>query len=132
MRIVTALLLTTVVALTTISFAQAPAAPAIPTPAAPLYAAVYKTGPKWDAAKPPGDQAFFKDHSAHLAKLRAAGTIVMGARYADVGLIVVSAASEADARKIFDVDPSVVAGTFAVDVHRFSVFYSGFVGTPPK
>ena len=57
---------------------------------------------------------------------------MIGARYADVGLIVVSAASEADARKIFEVDPSVVAGTFAVDVHRFSVFYSGFVGTPPK
>jgi len=131
-RIVTALLLTATVALTTIAFAQAPAAPANPTPPAPLYAAVYKTGPKWDAAKPPGEQAFFKDHSAHLAKLRSAGTIVIGARYADVGLIVVSAATEADARKIFESDPSVIAGTFAVDVHRFSVFYSGFVGTPPK
>ena len=132
MRIVTALLLTATVAQTTIAFAQAPAAPATATPPAPLYAAIYKTGPKWDAAKPPGEQAFFKDHSAHLAKLRAAGTIVMGARYADVGLIVVSAASEPDARKIFEVDPSVVAGTFAVDVHRFSVFYPGFVGTPPR
>lgn len=132
MRIVTALLLNATVALTTIGFAQAPAAPATAPPPVPLYAAVYKTGPKWDAAKPPGEQAFFKDHSAHLAKLRAGGTILMGARYADVGLIVVSAASEADARKIFEVDPSVVAGTFAVDVHRFSVFYSGFVGTAPK
>jgi len=129
-RIVTVLLLTATMALTTLAFAQAPAAPAPATPPARLYAAVYKTGPKWDAAKPPGEQAFFKDHSAHLAKLRAAGTIVMGARYADVGLIVVSAASEADARKMFEVDPSVAAGTFAVDVHRFSVFYSGFVGTP--
>ena len=126
-RTVTALLLTATVALTTISFAQAPAAPP-----APLYAAVYKTGPNWDAAKPPGDQALFKEHSAYLAKLRAAGTIVMGARYADVGLIVVSAPSEADARKIFEADPSVGAGTFAVDVHRFSVFYPGYVGTPPK
>ena len=58
MRIVTALLLTATVALTTIAFAQAPAAPAAPP--APLYAALYKTGPKWDAAKPPGEQAFFK------------------------------------------------------------------------
>ena len=132
MRIVTALLLTATVALTTIAFAQAPAPPAPATPPAPLYAAVYKTGPKWDAAKPPGEQAFFKDHSAHLGKLRAAGTIVMGARYADVGLIVVAAASEVDARKHFEVDPSVVAGTFTVDVHRFSVFYPGFVGTAPR
>jgi uncharacterized protein YciI len=127
---VTGLLLTLTLALTAIAFAQVPGAPA--TPARALYAAVYKTGPKWDAAKPPGEQAFFKDHSAHLATLRAAGTIVMGARYADVGLVVVSAASEADARKIFAADPSVGAGTFAVDVHRFSVFYPGFVGTPPK
>lgn len=128
MRTVTALLLTAVLALTAPSFAQPPGAPTTAAPPVPLYAAVYKTGPKWDAAKPPGEQAFFKDHSAHLAKLRAAGTIVMGARYADVGLIVVSAATEADAREIFEADPSVAAGTFAVDVHRFSVFYSGFVG----
>jgi uncharacterized protein YciI len=126
-RIVTALLLTATVALTTISFAQTPAAP---VPAAPLYAALYRTGPKWDTAKPANEQALYREHSAHLAQLRSAGTIVMGARYADVGLIVVPAASEADARKIFEADPSVVAGTFAVSVHRFSVIYSGFVGTP--
>jgi hypothetical protein len=41
------------------------------------------------------EQAFFREHSANLAKLRA-------------------------------------AGRFALDVHRFSVFYPGFVGTPPK
>jgi hypothetical protein len=116
-----------VVFLASVVGAQAPAAPP-----APLYAAIYKTGPKWDAAKPPNEQAFFREHSANLAKLRAAGTVVMGARYADIGLVVVTAASEADARKLFDGDPSIAAGTFALDVHRFSVFYPGFVGTPPK
>jgi hypothetical protein len=105
-------------------------APAVTPP--PLYAAVFKTGPKWDAAKPPGEQRLFKEHSANLAALRAAGTIVMGARYADVGLVVVAAASESDARKLFDGDPSLAAGTFALDIHRFSVFYPGYVGTPPK
>ena len=122
------------------AFAQAPATapPAtIPSPAAPatpLFAAVFRTGPKWDAAKAPGEQAFFRDHSANLAKLRAAGSIVMGARYGDVGLIVVTAATEADARKLFETDPSIAAGTFALDVHRFSVFYPGMVGSaaPPK
>ena len=101
-----------------------------PSPA-PLYAAVFKTGPRWDPAKAPNEQAFFREHSANLAKLRAAGTIVVGARYADVGLVVVSSASEAAARALFEGDPSIAAGTFALEVHRFSVFYPGTVGTPP-
>ena len=126
MRTLTATLAAALV--TALVIAQSPA----PAPAAPLYAAIYKTGPKWDAAKPPNEQAFFREHSANLAKLRAAGTIVMGARYADIGLVVVTAANEADARKLFDGDPSIAAGTFGLDVHRFSVFYPGFVGTPPK
>ena len=124
------LLITLAVSLAS-AFAQAPATPpAAATPAPPLFAAVFKTGAKWDPAKAPGEQAFFREHSANLAKLRAAGSIVMGARYADVGLIVVSAANEADVRKLFEADPSVAAGTFALDVHRFSVFYPGTVGNP--
>jgi uncharacterized protein YciI len=101
-----------------------------PSAPSPLYAAVFKTGPKWEPAKAPNEQPFFREHSANLARLRAAGTIVMGARYADVGLVVVTAASEADARRLFEADPSVSAGTFALEIHRFSVFYPGTVGTP--
>jgi len=100
-------------------------------PPAPLFAAVFKTGAKWDPAKAPNEQPFFREHSANLAKLRAAGTIVMGARYGEVGLVVVTAASEPEARRLFDADPSVAAGTFTLEVQRFSVFYSGYVGTPP-
>ena len=112
------------------AYAQTPSSP--PPAAAPtlLYAAVFKTGPKWDPAKPANEQTTFRDHSANLAKLRAAGSIVMGARYGDVGLVVVSAATEADARKLFEADPSISAGTFALEVYRFSVFYPGTVSTP--
>lgn len=112
--------------------AQTPPSP--PPAASPLYAAIFKTGPKWDPAKPPNEQAFFREHSANLARLRAAGSIAIGARYADVGLVVVSAASEADARRFFEADPSIGAGTFALEIHRFSVFYPGTVGAaaPPK
>jgi uncharacterized protein YciI len=126
MRTFTAALVVAV-SLAAVSLAQTPP-PATP---APLYAAIFKTGPKWDAAKPPGEQAAFREHSANLAKLRAAGAIVMGARYAEIGLVVVTAANEAEARKLFDGDPSIAAGTFTLDVHRFSVFYPGQVGTPP-
>jgi uncharacterized protein YciI len=115
------------VLLTALMAAQTPP----PAPLSPLYAAVFKTGAKWDAAKAPNEQPFFREHSANLAKLRAAGAIVMGARYADIGLVVVTAATEAEARRLFDADPSIAAGTFTLDVHRFSVFYPGYVGTPP-
>lgn len=115
------------VLLTSLLRAQTPA----PAPSGPLFAAIFKTGAKWDAAKPPNEQPFFREHSANLAKLRAAGTVVMGARYADVGLVIVTAATEADARRLFEGDPSIAAGTFTLDVQRFSVFYPGYVGNPP-
>lgn len=54
----------------------------------------------------------------------------MGARYAGVGLIVVSAAGDADARTLFEADPSISAGTVALEMHRLSVCYPGIVGTP--
>lgn len=126
---ISALLLGLAASLTSV-VAQVPASPTPATAPAPLYAAVFKTGPRWDPGKPPNEQTFFREHSANLAKLRAAGTIVMGARYADVGLVIVSASNETDARKLFEADPSISAGTFALDVHRFSVFYPGMVGTP--
>jgi hypothetical protein len=126
-RIVAAVMVAAVVMLTSLARAQAPAA----APPSPLYAALFRTGPKWDAAKPPGEQAFFREHSANLARLRAEGSIVMGARYGDVGLVVVPAATEAQARRLFESDPSVAQGTFTLDVQRFSVFYPGYVGTPP-
>ena len=126
---ISALLLGLTLSLTSVA-GQVPASPPAAPPPAPLYAAVFKTGAKWDPARPPNEQAFFREHSANLAKLRAAGAIVMGARYADVGLVVVSAPNEAEARKLFEADPSVSAGTFALEIHRFSVFYPGTVGTP--
>ena len=116
MRTVTATLVAAVLA-TALVIAQSPA----PAPAAPLYAAIYKTGPKWDAAKPPNEQAFFREHSANLAKLRAAGTIVMGARYADIGLVVVTAANVDDARAAQDIFARQVVTSIVFDVELMAV-----------
>lgn len=127
MRVLVAIMAAAIVLLTPLARAQAPAAGS----SSPLFAALFRAGPKWDAAKPAGEQALFREHSANLARLRAAGTIVMGARYGDVGLVVVPAESAEQARRLFDGDPSIAAGTFALDVQRFSVFYPGYVGTPP-
>ena len=110
--------------------AQAPAAAPTAAPAASnasLYAVEFKTGPSWDAAKPPGEQAHFRDHSANLKKLRDQGSLVLGARYSDKGFIVLQAASADEAHAMIKQDPSVQARVFAYELHPFNVFYGGTV-----
>jgi uncharacterized protein YciI len=108
------------------------AAPSAPASAAPgaeprLFAVEIRTGPAWDAAKPPQEQAHFRDHSRHLNRLREQGSIVLGARYGDKGLIVLSAASEAEAHALMQPDPSMQAKVFVYELFEFNVFYGGAV-----
>lgn len=92
-----------------------------------LFAVEITVGPAWDDSKAPGEQAFFKEHSVNLKRLRTAGHIVMGARYSDKGLIVFSARSAEEVRAHMEQDPSMAAGTFKYEVHPFNVFYPGLV-----
>jgi uncharacterized protein YciI len=104
-----------------------------PPPAEPeLFAVEIKVGPKWDAAKPAHEQALFREHSANLRELREAGSLVLGARYSDKGLLVLRAPSLADARAMMDRDPSIVAGVFGYDIHPLNVFYPGTVQSRPR
>ena len=103
-----------------------------PPSEARLFAVEIKTGPNWDPAKPPNEQIYFRDHSAHLKKLRDAGHIVMGARYSDKGLLVVSASSASEVKMMIELDPSMAAGTFKFEVHDFNVFYPGTLQTRPR
>lgn len=116
------------------ALAQTPAdAPkSAPAVAAKLFAIEITTGPNWDAAKPPPQQAFFREHSAHLKKLRDEGRIKMGARYADKGFIVIEATDDAEARALVDADPSMKAGTFKYTLAEMRVFYPGQVGAERK
>jgi hypothetical protein len=90
-----------------------------------LFAVEIKTGPRWDASKAPNEQAGFREHSANLRRLRETGALVMGARYADKGLVVIAAASVAEVKAMMDADPSFGLGTFVYEVHPFGVFYGG-------
>ena len=112
----------------------APAAASAPAaaPVGLLFAIEIKTGPAWDAAKPPKDQAHFREHSANLRRLREQGVLLMGARYADKGLVVLRAASEGDAHALLKDDPSFQAGVFKYELHEFRVFYSGTLAAPPR
>jgi hypothetical protein len=96
-------------------------------PKVPLFAVEFRTGPKWDSAKPAQEQTHFREHSANLKRLRDAGSLKLGARYSDKGLVVLAAATEAEARSEIEKDPTVQAQVFAYEVHPFNVFYSGCV-----
>ena len=92
------------------------------------FAVQINVGPGWDDSISPYEQAYFKEHSAHLKKLRSAGHIVMGARYSDVGLLVFSAYSAEEISALMDEDPSMQAGTFSYEIFPMNVFYPGIVG----
>jgi uncharacterized protein YciI len=116
--------------------AQGAAAPGTPGSASaaesrPLFAAEIRTGPAWDAARPAQEQAHFREHSAHLRRLRDEGHLLVGARYADKGLLLVAAAGAAEAHALFDADPSIRAGVLRFELHPLAVFYGGCV-TPAR
>jgi hypothetical protein len=88
-----------------------------------LYIVTYTTGSSWDASKKPGEQTYFKEHSANLSSLRKAGTIKFGARYTDKGIIVIVARSLKDAKDLINADLAVANKLFDADVQKLSVFY---------
>ena len=47
----------------------------------------------------------FKEHSANIRRLGTEGSLAMGARFSDLGLLVVRAGSEAEAHALFDAAP---------------------------
>lgn len=98
----------------------------------PLFAIEIRTGPAWDASKPPQEQVGFKEHSANLRRLRESGSLLLGARYSDKGLIVVAAPSIDAARGMMDADPAMSAGTFVFEVHPFNAFYPGTIPDPRR
>jgi hypothetical protein len=87
------------------------------------FVVLFHTGPAWDSSKPPNEQNGFREHSANLRRLRSAGQITMGARYSNVGLIVLEAANEAAARAEFEKDPTLAAKVFTLELHPMRFFY---------
>ena len=118
-----------------VTLACAVAQPASPSPspaAGRMFAVTVRTGPAWDATRSPAAQAHFKEHSANIQRLRASGALVLGGRTGDIGLLLVRAASEAEARALFDADPSIAAGTFRLDVAEWRTFAPGCAEASPS
>ena len=94
----------------------------------PVFAVTFRTGPGWDPSKAPNEQVHFADHSVNLRELRASGNILLGGRFGEIGLILLKAPSEAEARAMIVRDPSVQAGVFKAEVQAWSPFMSGCTG----
>jgi uncharacterized protein YciI len=103
--------------------AQAAEAPAL----LHTFIVEYRTGASWDTAKPPHEQKHFADHSTHLKRMRDDGRILLGARYADKGVLVMQASSADELRKLIASDAAVANGLFTFELHPFNVFYGGCV-----
>lgn len=92
-----------------------------------LYIVTFTTGSAWDFSKKPHEQPYFKEHSMNLSTLRKEGIIKLGARYADKGIIVITASNLQAAKELIGADASVVNKLFTADVQKLSVFYEGCI-----
>ncbi len=90
-----------------------------------LYIVTYTTGSAWDVGKKPNEQIFFKEHSSNLSAWRKNGTIKLGARYAEKGMIIIAAVSMQAARELIFTDPAIVNKLFNAEVQKLNLFYEG-------
>jgi len=95
-----------------------------------LFIVTYTVGATWDANKQPNEQPYFKEHSANLSRLRKEGVIKAGARFADKGMIVITASSYNTAKEIIHSDIAVIHKLFYADVQKLNVFYEGCLESP--
>jgi uncharacterized protein YciI len=105
---------------------HAPLSADVQSPPKPqLFAVRFQPGPGWDKAKPPADQTGFASHSANLQRLRREGTVVLGGRFADFGLVVVTARDLDAARALFAGDETIAAKVFAMQVDPWATIFEG-------
>ena len=93
------------------------------TPTSSLFVAHFETGPNWNKSLAPSDQPSFREHSTNLNRLRKEGTIVFGARYDELGMIILKAETLGSAKSLLDTDPGVQSGIFTYRVAPLRVFY---------
>ncbi|GAB3023820.1 YciI family protein [Bowmanella dokdonensis] len=92
-------------------------------PQSRLFVVHFATGPAWDTQLSATAQPGFKEHSGNLQRLRKAGQIRFGARYGELGMILLSSPSLEAATQVISEDPGVRAGLFTFTIEELNVFY---------
>lgn len=88
-----------------------------------LFIVHFEVGPNWDKSLQPQEQTKFKEHSQNLNRLRKEKIITFGARYSDLGVIVIKANSLSIANSIIAIDPGVQSGIFNFRIEQLNIFY---------
>jgi len=83
----------------------------------------FETGPNWDKSLKPQEQSQFREHSQNLNRLRKEKVIVFGARYSELGAIILKADSLNKVTAIISDDPGVKSGIFIFKVEPLYIFY---------
>lgn len=91
------------------------------------FMVTYTTGPSWVQDKEPTQQAYFKEHSNFINGLEKSKISLLGGRYAEKGMVIISAKDEAEAQRIFKDDSSLVYGTFKAQIDELYLFQKGCV-----
>lgn len=97
------------------------------TEAEKLFIVHFTLGENWDKDKPANEQKYFKHHSENLRSLRTENKLLLGARYADKGMIIIKASDEAGARKLIERDSTVIHHVFNFELHLLKPFYYGCI-----
>lgn len=96
------------------------------TPPPPkLYAVRLTKGPAWEESKSPNEQTGMREHSANIARLRREGLLVLGARFGELGLLVLRVPDEAAVQTQLASDPAIAGGVFKTQVDVFAPFAHG-------
>lgn len=93
------------------------------TDTAKLFIVHFEVGPSWNESLQPQDQTKFQEHSANLNRLRKEKVIIFGARYSDLGVIIIKANSLSKAKSIIEIDPGVQSGIFNFRIEQLNIFY---------
>lgn len=101
----------------------ASAAAETPTPSN-YFIVHFELGPAWDEQLAAHAQVGFKAHAENLQSLRKQGVIVFGARYQDLGVIVLVADDLPSAEQIAKTDPGVQAGIFDYRIAPLKIFFA--------
>jgi len=93
------------------------------TEATKLFIVHFEKGASWDESLQPQMQTKFREHSLNLNLLRKEKVIVFGARYSDLGVIIIKAKSLSMAKSIIVIDPGVKSGIFNFRIEKLNIFY---------
>lgn len=91
------------------------------------FVVLYTIGENWDTTKPANEQLYFKEHSLHLSELRKNKKISIGGHYSDMGMIIIKAKDENEAKTLIIEDKAIQNKIFKAEIFLFNPFYKGCV-----